>query len=152
MSKHAGSRVAAPPPMFFKFLLNPECMTRVKYKIDHILKTKNGTKKLVYTKNPILNIAHLLRCPNFFWSVKNTCKLWTRSLITQKIKIEKLIFHFQDHWEKFFHNKNAMFRWQSTSNPTSLELIWHYVIGLLDMYDVLNSGNIRRTFIQWLLQ
>ena len=31
----------SPHQYFFQFLLTPECITRVKYKIDHILKAKN---------------------------------------------------------------------------------------------------------------
>ena len=38
-------------------------LTTVKYKIGNNSKTKNRTKKTQEYKNPIQNIAHLLRCP-----------------------------------------------------------------------------------------
>ena len=49
--------VGAKPPIKIKNiiislnLLSPECITRVKYKINHISKTKNRTKKLMNTKS-----------------------------------------------------------------------------------------------------
>ena len=42
-------------------------LTTIEYKIDHISKTKNHMKKNSMYKYPVQNIAHLLRCLNFFW-------------------------------------------------------------------------------------
>ena len=37
--------------LFFKFILVLNALKREKYKIDHISKTKNRTKKIIYAKN-----------------------------------------------------------------------------------------------------
>ena len=57
-------------------------------------KSIRGLQPAGELKNPFQNIAHLLwHFLKHFWSVKNTWKLWTKSIITQKIKIAKFIFH-----------------------------------------------------------
>ena len=54
--KHLNSFLKTP-----EFVLDPECITKVKYKINHIWRTMNRTKKKTRDyKNPIQNIAHLL--------------------------------------------------------------------------------------------
>ena len=74
IQKHAGSRGAAPvggvgnkaPHQIFfldlyisEFVLKPECIKMVKYKIDHILKTMNHTRKTHKINNPSQNSSHL---------------------------------------------------------------------------------------------
>ena len=45
----------------FEFVLIPECITKLKYKTDHISKNENRNKKTHRLKNPFQNIAHLFR-------------------------------------------------------------------------------------------
>ena len=54
-----------PPPGLYPWTQNISdilLLTNVEYKIDHISNSKNRTKTHIY-KNPIQNIAYLLRCP-----------------------------------------------------------------------------------------
>ena len=86
---HAGSRGANPHQNFFiLFRLCPECITRVKYKINHISKTNNHTKNNSRTQNSISE-----HCVSYEINIiiaysylvfKHTWKLWTKSLIEGK--------------------------------------------------------------------
>ena len=83
---HAGSRGANPHQnFFFLFRLCPECITRVKYKINHISKTNNHTKNNSRTQNSISE-----HCVSYEINIiiaysylvfKHSRKLWTKSLI-----------------------------------------------------------------------
>ena len=67
-------------------------LTTIEYKIDYISKTKNRTKKLMNTKIRFRTLHLFWDAQFFFESVKNTWKLWTILLITQKINIANLFF------------------------------------------------------------
>ena len=79
------------------------------------LRKLNFTQKKPEHKNPFQNIAHHLRQhPILLYLVsKNNRKLWTKTIITQKIKFAKLIFHsFQNSTRQFGQKNGNRYFWE----------------------------------------
>ena len=123
--------MGAEPPNIKNFWnrLSPECITNVKYTIDHIWNTKHHTKEIQELKNPYQNIADLI-----YFLVNCFC-LFVFLVIFQHFSKKKSFTHF------FFRLK--MF-WNVYSIKLMVGSYWGGEGGSADRYLGQRPQNIRK--------